>query len=129
MHAVIRNELFCSMPTRVGALADVTGALASAGVNIEAIGAYDKDGRGEFMMIVSDNAAGAEALRALGADVAEKSVVTLEVENRPGALAEAAAVIAEAGINVGWVYATTGEGTTTIVLRTADNERVVEVLG
>ena len=38
----IRNEVLFKAPTRVGLLADVTEALNRAGVNILAIGAYDK---------------------------------------------------------------------------------------
>jgi len=129
MNAAIRNEIFCAMPTRIGALADVTRALADAGVDIEGIGAYDKDGRGEFMLVVSDNAAGASALRAIGAEVTEKPVILVEVDNTAGALAEIAEKVAAADINVSWVYASAAGPRATIVLRTSDNERAVELLG
>ena len=58
----IRNEVMFKAPTRVGLLADVTSALDAAGVNIFAIGAYDKGDMGEFLMITSNNKDAYEAL-------------------------------------------------------------------
>ncbi len=58
----IRNEVMFKAPTRVGLLADVTDALNAAGVNILAIGAYDKGDMGEFLMITSNNKLAYEAL-------------------------------------------------------------------
>ncbi len=129
MNAKVQSELFFTMPARVGALAEVSEVLKDAGVNIVAIGAYDKEDHGEFMLIVSDTAAGKAALEAKGLEVVEKSVVTVEVADRPGALAEVARRVADGGVNIGWAYATTSGGTTALlVLRTKDNDRVVELL-
>ncbi len=129
MGAQVETELYFTMPTHVGALAEVTEALRDAGVNIRAIGAYDKEDHGEFMLIVSDTATAKTALEKLGVKPVEKTVVPVEVTDRPGALAEVARKVADAGINIGWVYATTSSSpTATLVLRTANNERVAELL-
>ena len=63
----VRNEVLFKAPTRVGLLADVTEALNGAGVNIIAIGAYDKGDNGEFLMITSNNKLAYEALAKLDA--------------------------------------------------------------
>jgi hypothetical protein len=129
MDAKTDTELFFTMPTRIGALADVTEALKEAGVDIRAIGAYDKDDHSEFTLIVSDIAAANEQLAKLGITPVEKSVVTIEVPDVPGALAEVARKVADSGVNIGWVYATTTSAPkATLVLRTPDNERVARLL-
>jgi hypothetical protein len=130
MNAKVETELFFTTPSTTGTLAQVTEALRDASVDIRAIGAYDKDDHGEFMMVVSDVAAAKAALAEMGIAAEEKSVVTVEVTDRPGALAEVARTIADGGVNVGWVYATTsGAPTATLVLRTPDNARAAELLG
>ncbi len=69
------------------------------------------------------------ALTRTGINPIEKTVVTVEVTDAPGALAEIARKVADAGINIGWVYATTWAAPTAmLVLRTEDNERVAGLL-
>jgi hypothetical protein len=129
MNTRVETELFFTIPTHVGALAEVAEALRDAGVDIRAIGAYDKDDYGEFMLIVSDTAAGKAAVEKLGASAVEKTVVTVEVDDRPGALAEVARKVADGGINIGWIYATTsGSEKAMLILRTADNAKVAQLL-
>jgi hypothetical protein len=126
----IRNELFFKAPTRVGLLADVSEALANAGVDLYAIGAYDKDGLGEFLLLTSNNRTAAEALEPLEGTLDMVPVVVAEVPNEPGTLAEISRRIADAGINVGQIYATTAPEcpTATMVLLTDDEPRVEDLL-
>ena len=83
----MRNEVMFKAPTRVGLLADVTEALYAAGVNILAIGAYDKGANGEFLMITDNNKLAFEALDKLDGDKDLQSVIVAEVSNKPGELA------------------------------------------
>jgi hypothetical protein len=126
----IRNEVLFKAPTRVGLLADVTEALDAAGVNILAIGAYDKGDMGEFLMITSNNKLAYEALAPLGGEADMQSVVVAEVPNTPGELAAIARKLAAHNINVGQVYATSVDGADTvmIVLTAACEIDVVELL-
>lgn len=127
----IRNEVIFKAPTRVGLLADVTSALNDAGVNIQAIGAYDKGDMGEFLMITSNNKLAYEALSALGGVMDMQSVVLVEVPNVPGELAEIARLLAGADINVSQVFATSVDGAdkVMIVLTAACEVDLVELLG
>lgn len=124
----IRNEVMFKAPTRVGLLADVTEALHKAGVNITAIGAYDKGDMGEFLMITSNNKLAYEALSELGGTMDMRSVIVAEVPNQPGELATIARTLAAAGINVSQVFATSVDGADTVKLvLTAASE--IDVLG
>lgn len=123
----IRNEVMFKAPTRVGLLADVTEKLNAAGVNILAIGAYDKGGNGEFLMITSNNKLAYEALSELDGDMDMRSVVVAVVPNEPGELAAIARVLADHDINVSQVFATSIDGAETVmIVLTADCE--IEVL-
>ena len=125
----LRNEIVFKAPTRIGLLADVAEALAAAGVDIEAIGAYDKGDKGEFLLVTSDNRATGAALAGLGGEIDMVPVVTVEVPDERGALARLARLISDAGLNIGQVHATTGgAGDVLVVLRTDEEARVVDLL-
>jgi hypothetical protein len=112
----IRNEVIFKAPTRVGLLADVTEALSKAGVNILAIGAYDKGDSGEFLMITSNNKLAYEALSGLGGEMDMQSVVVAEVPNTPGELAAISRKLANHDINVSQVFATSVNGADKVML-------------
>lgn len=129
MPATLSTELFAKMPARVGLLADVASGLGAHGINIVAIGAYDKSGMGEFYLMTDDNDAATRLLVDMGAEVVENAVVVIDLEERPGSLGEAARAIADGGVNISWVYATTsGAGREMAVFRTADNEAAVALV-
>ena len=125
----MRNEIVFRAPTRVGLLADVTSALHGAGVNILAIGAYDKGDVGEFLLLTSNNKDAFASLKALGGTVDMVPVVVAEVANEPGELARIAARLAEHGINVDQIHATTTDAPTAmLVLKTSCELDVVKLL-
>ncbi len=127
--AEIRDELSFKAPTRVGLLADVTGALFAAGVDIRAIGAYDRGDMGEFLLLTGNNRAAAEALAKLGGELDIVPVVVVEVEAKPGQLAAISRRLSDAGLNVHQVHATTTDASTaTIIMRTDHPARVVDLL-
>jgi hypothetical protein len=124
------TQLVCTMPTRVGLLADVAEALSKSGVNIVAISGYERDGEAKFLLVTSDNADARIALDRFNADVREKSVVIAEMPNTPGALEEIAKKIAEADINVEYCYGTVGaHETASVVFKTTDDAKTLALLG
>lgn len=126
----MRNEILFKAPTRVGLLAGVAEALHAAGVNILAIGAYDKGEAGEFLLVTDNNKAAFAALEPLGGSVDLLPVVVAEVPNEPGELARIARRLADHNINVGQIHATTsGAPTATLVLKTDSELDVIRLLG
>lgn len=127
--AELRNEIMFKAPTHVGLLAEVSEALHGAGVNILAIGAYDKGDMAEFLLLTSDNRLTGDALAPLGGEVTLAPVVVAEVDNRPGTLAVIARRLAGAGINVAQIHGTSTDAPTmALVLLTTDETRVVDLL-
>ena len=112
----IRDEVMYTAPTRIGLLADVTEALQATGVNIEAIGAYDKGGNGEFLMVTSDNQLALDTLSKFEGEVSLQQVVVAEVPNQPGQLAAIARVLAANDINVDQVFATSVDGAEKVMI-------------
>lgn len=128
-NARVVQELFVKAPTRVGLLADLASAISAKGIGILAIGAYDKEGSGEFYLITTDNEGARAALTGLGVQIEANDVVVAEMEDRPGSLSASSRRLADAGINVDWVYATTVPGpTASVVFRVSDPGRAAAVL-
>ena len=126
----LRDEIIFKAPTRIGLLADVTRAMHDAGANILAIGAYDKGDMGEFLLITSDNKATHAALSGLGGEIDLQPVVVAWVPNQPGELALISQRIADAGLNISQIHATTASGSEAmIVMQTEHAARVVDLLG
>ena len=123
-------ELLASMPTRVGLLRDVCRVLSSEGIDMRSIEAYDNDGTGEFYLITSNDEAAAKRLTEMGADIGSNEVVCAELKNNPGALLELATAIADNGINIGQMRATSAPGNETalVVFRVEDPAALVGML-
>lgn len=125
------TQLTLTLQSKPGVLAKISQALAGAGVNITAICAAETAGRGKIRMVVSDPARAKEALKAAKLRPGEEQALMLTLEDRPGALARAAAKLAAAKINIKCAYATTAGmgGSTTVVLSVSNVDKAASVLG
>jgi hypothetical protein len=127
--ALIAKEIVATLPAKLGLLAEVAGAIRAEGVNIKAVSAYERGGEGKFLFVTGDNAKTAAVLEKMGAKPHEKSVVLADLEDRPGALEEAATMLADAGINVEYVYGGSGlVGKARLVFSTSDDEKAAGLL-
>jgi hypothetical protein len=122
------KEISFSLGDRVGLLAEVTTVLAKAKVNINALCAYGMEGNAFFMLTTSSNAKAKKALAPLGVAIEEKDVVQVEMANKPGELQKVAQRIADAGIDIEYVYATTGGGKATCVFKSADDGTAMKAI-
>lgn len=122
------KEIRLFMPNRVGLLSEVTTAVANAKVNINAICAYALENNAFFNLITNSNAKAKKALAPLGFGIEEKDVLQVELPNKPGELQKVAKKIADAGIDIDFMYATTAGGKATCVLKTADDQTAIKVI-
>ena len=123
------KEISFTMPNKVGLLSEVTTAIAGAKVNITAICAYAMDNDAYFMLTTDSNAKAKKALAPLGVTIEEGDVVEIEVPNKAGELQKVAKRLADAGIDVEYMYATAGAGkTATCVFKTADDKKTIKVV-
>ncbi len=123
------KQLSFMMPDRAGLLSEITAVLAGARVNVSALCAYGMEGEANFMMITDSNARSKKALIRLGAEVKEHDVFAVEMPNKPGELQKVAKKLADAGINIIYMYGTTGTGrTATCIFTTSDDVKAVKLL-
>src|SRR4030042_5231743 len=120
------KEIRLSMPNKVGLLSEVTTAVANAKVNINAICAYVLENNAFFNLITSSNTKAKKALALLGFGIEEKDVIQVELPNKPGELQKVAKRIADAGIDIDFMYATTAGGKAAGVLKTADDQKAMK---
>ena len=99
------QQISIFLENKAGRLAEVTGILAEAGVNIRALALADTSDFGVLRLIVDDNHKAEEALRRRGFTVSKTNVVAVEVDDRPGGLHRILEGLNQAGINVEYMYA------------------------
>jgi len=123
------KEISFTMSNKVGLLSEVAAAITGAKVNIAAICAYAMENSATFMLTTDSNAKAKKALTALGITIEEKDVVAAEVPDKPGELQKVARRIADAGIDIEYMFATAGKGkTATCVFKTTDDSKTVKVI-
>jgi hypothetical protein len=100
------TELTVVLEDRPGMLARLGTVLGDAGVNIEAIMASTREGKGFVRFVPRDAGKATRALDAAGLAWERREVLVVSVLDQPGALGEVALVMADAGINIDAVYVT-----------------------
>lgn len=102
------SQLSVFIENKSGRLADVTRTLADNQVNIRALSIADTIDYGLLRLIVNDPAKAKSALTDAGFTVALTEVLAIEVPDRPGGLANIISILAEASVNIEYMYAFVG---------------------
>ena len=124
------REIIATTPNKVGMLAEITGIVSGAGVNILAICAYAMQGEAKFIMLTSDNAKAVSALKAKKVSIQEADAVSVALSNKVGAAKELAEKLAKAGVDIDYCYGSTGNGSEAIfVLSTKDIQKAIAACG
>jgi hypothetical protein len=101
-------DLMIEVENEPGALAKVAAAISDAGVNISAATALPRSHRAELHILVPHAEAAKHALAISNLAVtAEREVVVVDVQDRPGVLADLTRTIAQAGVDLDLVYVAT----------------------
>jgi hypothetical protein len=102
-------DLVIDIDNTPGALAEIAAAISDAGVNIAAATCLGPDNRAELHILVKHAEAARHSLAISHLAVSrEREVVVIDVEDRPGVLADLARKIARAGVDLDLVYVATG---------------------
>jgi len=104
-------------------------AIAKANINIKALSIVDDLDWGIVRLIVDEPEKAKEILHKLGLMYGEGQVVTVMLENHPGALAELADKLGKKKINIEQAFATTSGDVSLIVLSTTDDKKASSVVG
>ena len=113
-----------------GVLAQVTKAMADAKVNIVAMTLVDSQEHGVMRMVVEKPDGARQVLKRLNLPTTEAEVLTLELSNHPGALADVAQLLAKNHININYAYVSSGApgGRTTGIFKVNDPKKAMKLL-
>ena len=101
------TDLTVELVNRPGTLLQASDALARAGINIDGACGYVCEGQGLYHVLVEETERARRALLDAGFSIeAERQVVVIPIENRPGSAAAVLRGVAESGANVDLLYAT-----------------------
>jgi len=120
-------DLVIEVENEPGALAGVARAISDAGVNISAATCVGPADRAELHILVPHAGATEHSLSLEHLDITRKrEVVVIEIDDRPGALADLALRAAKAGVNLDLVYVATKNR---VVFGSPDLDALKEALG
>ena len=114
-----------------GVLARVVAAIGDAKVNLVALTLVDAQEHGVLRLVGNDPVRLGELLGRLNLPVHETEVLTVDLPNRPGALASVLGTLASAHVNIEYAYVTAGApgGRTTGILKVDNLIKANKVLG
>ena len=125
------KQLSLFLENRPEQLREPCEALAAAGIDLLTMSLADTAQFGILRFIVRDPERARQVLEQAGMVVRVTEVVPVEVENRPGGLAEVLARIEEAGLGVEYMYdfgAASRGGKAAIIFRFEDPDKALSAL-
>lgn len=127
---MIIKQISIFVENKKGRLAEITETLAKAGANIRALSIADTTDFGILRLIVDDADNAAAALKEAGITVSITNVIAVGISDVPGAFAVPMRILADAGIDVEYMYAfiTRNSEKAYVILRVADNDAAAKVL-
>ena len=94
------QQLSIFVENKSGRLAEITRVLANADVDLRAVSIADTSDFGILRLIVDKPLEAVAALKAAKMTVSLTNVIAIGIEDKPGAFADAMAVLAKNGIGV-----------------------------
>jgi len=111
------EQISIFIENKTGRLADVSGVLGDAGINIRALSLADTSDFGILRLIVDKTDAAQSVLKEKGFTVSKTEVIAVEVPDRPKGLHSILAILDSSEVNVEYMYA--------FVERSGDNAVII----
>ncbi|MFB0566027.1 MAG: ACT domain-containing protein [Candidatus Aminicenantaceae bacterium] len=120
------TEIFVVLENKPGTLGEMCSHLAEHGVNIEAIGVFQDTAK----LLVKNINKAVKLLKRLDYEIELRDVLLVELENRPGALADVTSKLGNKGINVEYCYGTISrkENAAAVILDVSDLDKALKLL-
>ena len=125
------HQISVFLENRSGQLAEITRLLADANVDIRALSIAETADYGLARLIVDDSYKASSILLQHGDILSMTPVWAVEVPDRPAGLADLLAVLAEAHVDVEYMYSlfTHKDGHAYMVMRISDEPKFLDALG
>jgi hypothetical protein len=120
------TEIYVVLENKPSTLGDLCGFLAENEINVEAIGVFHDTAK----LYVQNLNKAVKVLSKLNYIIELRDVIKVDLENRPGALAELTSKLGDEGINIEYCYGTLsrkGNGVS-IIMDVSNIDRALKVL-
>lgn len=124
----LETQISVFLKNKVGSLNQLCTALCDAEINIRGLSTEDEIDWAIIGLIVDDMEKTKKVLGDLELRYGESSVLTFELENRPGALAKITRTLSENNINIVHSFLTAAGKHSLLVLLTTDNKKADQIL-
>ncbi len=120
------TEIYVILENKPSTLGDMCSHLAENGINIDSIGVFHDTAK----IVVSNLNKALKVLGKLNYITEQRDVLRVELENRPGALAELTTKLGDEGINIEYCYGTLSRkgNAISVILDVSNIDRAIEVL-
>ena len=98
------KQISIFLENKCGRLREVTGVLAKSDINIRALSLADTSDFGILRLIVNKPDEAQQCLKEAHFTISETNVLAVEVEDKPGGLAQIVDLFASSGIDVEYMY-------------------------
>jgi hypothetical protein len=120
------RQLSVFIANESGRVSAVTSLLGDSDVNIRGFSVSDTAGWGILRLVVDKPDEAHDVLRAAGFEVRMDDVICIDLPDHPGGLAGVLKIVADAGVNIEYVYSLVS---TYVVINVADVDRALHLLG
>ena len=120
------TEIFVVLENRPATLGEMCSHLAENGINIEAIGVFQDTAK----LYVKNTNKAMKILAKLHYVTELREVIKVDLENRPGALAEIATTLGNKGVNVEYCYGTLSKkgDMASVILDVSDIDKAMKLI-
>lgn len=124
------KQLSVFVENKLGRMAEITGVIGDAGVDIRALSIADTSDFGIMRLIVDKPDVALDALKKAGVTVSLTDVIAVGIEDKPGAFAKAVKIISDAGIGIEYMYAfiSRTDSEAFVIMRIEDPDKGAEVM-
>ena len=124
------KQISVFLENTTGRLCEVTQTLARAGINLRAISTADTADFGILRLIVDKNDEAIGALTAAGFTTRHTDVAAVEIEDKPGSLADLMEIFRKSGINIEYLYASLegSQGKAVVIFKLEDHDKGMGIL-
>ena len=124
------ERIIIMVNNEVGVLAGITGVLAKAGINVEALNTQSAGDRGAVVLTVNDTDRALSVLNQAGYKAVGDDAVVLRLRDEPGTLSGVADRLRQAGVNIQNLHILTRQdGYALIALTTNDRAATEAAIG
>jgi hypothetical protein len=124
------KQLSIYVENKRGSLADITKAIADAGIDLRALSLADTKDYGILRVLCDDPDRAFLLLKEQGMTVSARDVLAFAVPDVPGGMSTIIAELSEGDINIEYAYAATNrdENNAFVIMRVSDNDKAESIL-